>query len=246
MTCSPPAASQTQDLDTSIIADNQEDTYQRCLKVAGAAPQTGIDMALRWRNLGGGEPARHCLAVSMMMAGDSEAAAPLLETLAQSSTATAPVRAGLYRQAGQAWMANADYTRAVDAYVQAATLLARDATIHLDIALAHAALGDYWSAVDDLNTALDFDPFFVDALVLRGSAYRLLELPDLAADDLKRAIGLEQNNTDALLEMGLLARENGEDDRARQYWVRVLETAPNSAAADAVRRHIEEMDVIQP
>lgn len=244
--CSAPVGAQSQDLDTSIVADNQEDTYRRCLIVAETAPTAGIDMALRWRNLSGGDPAQHCMAVAMMMAGDSEAAAPVFEALAKSSSATAPVRAGLHRQAAQAWMENTDYDRALEALQQARALSEGDASLFLDLAVVHAALDDYWAAIDDLNEALDIDAEFATALVLRGSAYRVLDLKELAEDDLTRALSSEPNNIDALLELGLLARDAGDKAVARQYWVQVLEIAPNSPTADAVRRHLEQMDVQTP
>lgn len=237
------ADGRAQDLNTSIISDNQEETYRRCLVAAEVDPESGIDMALRWRNLNGADPAQHCLAVAMMNIGDSEAAAPLLESLAQSSSATAPVRAGLHRQTAQAWMASAEYERALAALEQALVLAKDDTTLFLDMAVAHAALEDYWAAVDNLNSAIDRDPEMTDALVLRGSAYRRLGFPDLAKDDLKRALKLDSANLDALLELGLLARDSGDKIAARQHWFKVLEIAPSSATADAVRRHLETMDV---
>lgn len=243
MAWSTAALAQSQDLNTSIVADNQEDTYQRCLIAAQMAPETGMDMALRWRKLNGGEPSQHCLAIAMIEIGDSEAAAPLLDSLAQSSTATAPVRAGLHRQAAQAWMENADYGNALAALEEAAVLVREDATLFLDLAVAHAALDDYWAAVDDLNKALDIDAAHTEALVLRGSAYRLLGFPELAVDDLERALVIDPNNLDTLLELGLLARDADNKIEARQHWLRVLERAPTSSTADAVRQHLEVMDV---
>lgn len=237
------AAAQPNDLNTSIVADNQEATYQRCLNAAEVNPEAGMDMAVRWRNLNGGEPAQHCLAVAMMIIGDSEAAAPILDSLASNSTATAPVRAGLFRQAAQAWMAETRYDRALSALEQAQDLLDRDVSIFIDLAVAHAALDDYWAAVDALNAALDLDPGLADALVLRGSAYRRLEFPSLAADDLQRALASDAENLDALLELGLLARTQGDKTQARRHWIRILEIAPESPAADAVRRHLAEMDI---
>lgn len=237
------AAGQPNDLDTSIVADNQEGTYDRCLTAAEISPETGMEMALRWRNLNGGEPAQHCMAVAMMMIGDSEAAAPLLDSLAGNSSATAPVRAGLFRQAAQAWMAEAEYGRALSALEQAEGLLDRDAAVFIDLAVVHAALDDYWAAVDALNAALDLEPNMADALVLRGSAYRRLEFPSLATDDLERALASDAKNLDVLLELGLLAREQGDKAAARQHWIRILEIAPESSAADAVRRHLADMDI---
>jgi tetratricopeptide (TPR) repeat protein len=115
--------------------------------------------------------------------------------------------------------------------------------LFFDRALIHAALQDLWAAVDDLNRVLDIEPLAIDALILRGSAYRQLEIADLALDDIERALAMEPNNIDALLEWSLLARDRGDKTEARLAWIRILEIAPDSSTADVVRRHMEEMDV---
>ena len=87
----------------------------------------------------------------------------------------------------------------------------------------------------------------LEALVLRGSAYRILNVIDLASDDIDRALSTDPNSVDALLEKGLLAEAAGETDSARALWVRILELAPASEAGDAVRRHLERLDLkIEP
>ncbi|MGY8962765.1 MAG: hypothetical protein ACKVKT_04325, partial [Rhodospirillales bacterium] len=53
-------------LDTSIIADNLEDTYARCLDAARMEPEVGMEMALRWTRLSGNEPSEHCQAIALM------------------------------------------------------------------------------------------------------------------------------------------------------------------------------------
>ncbi|MDG2242090.1 MAG: hypothetical protein P8L66_01205 [Rhodospirillaceae bacterium] len=232
-----------QQLDTSIVADNLEDTYARCLTAARQDPEIGMEMALRWDRLTGGEPAKHCQAVAILELGDVEEAAQRLEELADHPTALAPVRAGLYAQAAQAWMDRADYARALVNLNKSAELRPNDAGLFFDRALIHAALKDLWAAVDDLNRVLDLEPLAIEALILRGSAYRKLEIADLALDDIERALKTDPNNIDALLEKGLLARDRAEKTEARLAWIRILEIAPDSSTADIVRRHMEEMDV---
>lgn len=232
-------------LDTSIIVDNLEDTYSRCLAAAQQDPEVGMEMALRWNRLVGGEPSEHCQAIALMALGDTEEAASRLEQLANASTASAPVRSGLYAQAARGWMDITAYSRALDALNKSESLSAENTDILLDRAVTHAALGDYWSAVDDLNRVLDLIPNSDEALVLRGSAYRKLDINDLATDDVERVLATNPNNIDALLERGLLARDHNDKTAARLNWVKVLELAPDSATADAVRQHIQEMDVVQ-
>ena len=234
----------TAPLDTSIVADNLEDTYTRCLTAAQQEPEQGMEMALRWQRLTGGEPAEHCQAIALLGLGDIEEAAKRLENLADQPTAMAPVRAGLYAQAAQAWMESTAYDRALVALNKSANLKPEDAGLFLDRALIHAALQDYWSAIDDLNRVIDREPTAIDALILRGSAYRQLEIADLATDDIDRALAAQPNNIDALLERSLLSRDSGDKTAARLAWIKILELDPNSAVADAVRRHIEEMDLV--
>lgn len=230
-------------LDTAIIADNLEDTYERCLDAARLEPEVGMEMALRWMRLSGGEPSEHCQAIALMGLGDTEEAASRLEDLADQSTATAPVKSGLYYQAAKGWMDVAAYERALTTLDKSVALSFANTAILLDRALVHAALENYWSAIDDLNEVLDIDSTAIDALILRGSAYRQLEISDLALDDIERALIADSNNVDALLELGLLARDREDETAARLAWVKVLELAPDSATADAVRRHIQDMDV---
>ena len=232
-------------LDTSIIADNLEDTYARCLDAARMEPEVGMEMALRWTRLSGNEPSEHCQAIALMVLGDTAEAASRLEDLAGQSTATAPVRSGLYHQAARGWMDVASYDRALENLDKSAALSFANTAILLDRALVHAALQNYWSAVDDLNQALDIDPTAIDALVLRGSAYRKLKVSSLALDDIERALAADSSNVDALLELGLLARGRDNKTAARLAWVKVLALAPESSTADAVRLHIQNMDVAE-
>ena len=234
---------QRSSLNTSIIADNQEDTYRRCLVAAELAPETGLDMARRWRNLNGGEPADHCAALALVGLGDAEEAAHRLLDLAARSTSPSRVKAGLYGHAARAWMTVEIYQEALPALDRAIELHGRNVEFYFDRALCHAALKNYWAAVDDLNVVLDTQPRASDALVLRGSAYRRLDLADLAFDDIDRALTMDPTNLNALLEKGLLLQESGEVTRARKTWIRILELEPESAAGDAVRGHLERLDL---
>jgi tetratricopeptide (TPR) repeat protein len=231
------------EISTAILADNQEDTYERCITLAQDDAEAGLDMALRWIGLEGGNPARHCKAVALRALGDFEAAAAQLEMLAEAPEATAPVKAGLYTQAARAWMDAAVYDRGRDLFSKAIVLNPNDPMLRFDRALSNAALADFWSTIDDLNYLLDVEPDNKEALTLRGGAYRRLDIPDLASDDIERALALDATYTDALLERGLLARANGDTDAAREAWIQVLQIAPDSAVADAVRTHLQDMDL---
>jgi tetratricopeptide (TPR) repeat protein len=240
-------AAQPASLDTSIYADNQQNTYTRCLIAADVKPETGLEMARRWIRLKGGEPAEHCAAAALIGLGDPEEAALRMRTLAEKSNGAPSIRAGLWAHSGRAWMDAGDYGQALRSFNNALVLHDKDSEVYLDRALTFAVLDEYWSAIDDLNRVIDRHPNALEALVLRGSAYRILNVIDLASDDIDRALSTDPNSVDALLEKGLLAEAKGETDSARALWVRVLELAPTSEAGDAVRTHLERLDLkIEP
>ncbi len=115
--------------------------------------------------------------------------------------------------------------------------------IWLDRSITLAGAGDYWAALDDLNRALDLAPGRPDILILRASAYRRLQAPDLARDDIARALRRDPDNPDGLLERGILRRLAGETAGARRDWLRVIDLAEGTPAAQAARARLERLDV---
>lgn len=60
--------------------------YQDCLKLARLKPEDGFESAIAWRDMGGGEPAKHCVAVALIALEKYEEAATRLDALADEST----------------------------------------------------------------------------------------------------------------------------------------------------------------
>ncbi len=228
-----------QDIDTSIFADNQAETYERCLAAVEIDAEAALEMASRWEGLDGDDPARHCRALALRRLGDLEEAGQLLASLADMPNATAPVKAGLWHQTGQVYSEARLYRESVDAFTQALRHAPDLIDARLDRAIANAALEDYWLAIDDLNVLTDSRPTDVTAYILRSGAYRNLGLTDLARDDLERGLAINPDNPDAWLERGLLAESTGQSEQASAAWLRVLQLAPDSVAADIARAHIE-------
>lgn len=249
ITLFPCGSALAQDVDTSIFADNQEKTYDNCLTAAESDAEAALDMAIRWAGLGGGDPARHCRALSLRNLGDFEEAGRLLEQLAKNPTASAPVKAGLWHQAGQVYSDSGAYTQALSALDRAIQFAPDRHEFYLDRAITKAGLKTYWEAIDDLNTFMDAEPGNAVALSLRGSAYRHLELFDLAQDDIERSLALNAEDPDTWLERGLLAEAQEENTDASMAWIKVLQLAPDSVAADIARARIEksalQQDTIQ-
>jgi tetratricopeptide (TPR) repeat protein len=218
--------------------------YQSCLASARSDPEAGFEAAIAWRDEGGGAPSLHCVALALFGLGQFAEAATRLESLAADMpTATTREQAAVLAQAGSVWLHVGDLSRAHTVLSQALELDSTDPEIWIDRGDALARGGEYWEAVDDFSEAIDRDETRLDALIFRAAAYRLLEVPDLARDDIARALVVDPDNPDALMELGAVQAGVGEFDAARTTWLRVLDIAPGSRAGAAAREALQQMDV---
>jgi tetratricopeptide (TPR) repeat protein len=222
---------------------SQADQYKACLKLARLKPEDGFESAMQWRDMGGGEPARHCVAIALIGLGKYGEAGTRLDKLAKDSTSKAAIVAGFLAQAGQAWVMDNNLQFAWRDQTRALRLVKDDPSLWIDRGVTLGMAGQYWESIDDLNKALDLDPDNVDALVYRGSAWRMLKTYDLARTDIDRALQLNPNHQQALLESGNLYRIDGKKEKARKEWVKVIEEADGTPAARAAKDNIEKMDV---
>lgn len=217
--------------------------YKACLTLAKKNPEAGWEEALAWQSLGGGEAARHCAAVALIGLGKYGEAASRLETLANESVREDSARAEMLAQAGQAWLLEGNILRADSAQRGALILAPGNPDLLLDHAVLLAQVNHYAEAVDVLSAVLRAQPNRVEALTLRGTAFRFLNNIPGAADDINQALKLDPDFPDALLERGILKRLEGDDKGARADWVRAIDLAPESETADLVRKNLEKLDV---
>ena len=82
-----------------------------------------------------------------------------------------------------------------------------------------------------------------DALAFRAAAFRFLDQTAAARADTDAALARDPAHPEALLERGILKRLAGDKDGARADWIKLLEVAPETGAADAARANLEKMDV---
>ena len=240
-----PAATQSAGQTTGQIAIDHESEYVACMRLAQEAPTDGYRSGVAWFEKGGGTPAEHCIAVSLLQLGDYAEAAARLERLAVDETlAPRPeTRAGLLAQAGLAWVLAGDEGKAAHARDKALEITPDNVDLRIDRALSRVALEQYFEAIDDLNRALDLAPRRIDALLVRASTYRYLDQIDLARDDVERALAIDPEHPDALLERGVISRAAGDKDAARKDFLAVLELTSEGPAGDAARLNLEAMDV---
>ena len=227
-----------------VRADPSEQRYRLCMDQARVQPQAAFDDALAWSSLGGGQPAKHCLAAALLGLGQHAEAARRLEALAQEAREPA-MRAELLAQAAQGWLLDKKAERADDVLTAALKLAPESVEILIDRAGARAAMKRYGEAADDLTAALTLAPRRADALALRASAKRFLDDPAGAAKDADAALAIEPNNAEALLERGILRRLKGDEAGARADWLTAIKVSgpAGGVAADAARTNLEKMDV---
>lgn len=219
--------------------------YEHCIALAKSKPADGLEEGESWAAQGGGEPARHCVAVAYFGLGQYERAAKDLEDLFKHSQDEGRLRAGMLAQAGQAWLLAGKPSLAYADQTSALELLPGSPDLLIDRAESLAMAKNYRDALADLDAALKADPRRADALTFRATAKRYLDNLQGAAADVAAAVAIDPGYPEAWLESGIVKRLRGDRVGARQDWMKVLQLAPNSAAADTARRNLEKMDVKQ-
>jgi tetratricopeptide (TPR) repeat protein len=217
--------------------------YKACLVLAKKNPEAGWEEALTWQSLGGGEAARHCAAIALIGLEKYGEAASRLETLANESVREDIVRAEMLAQAAQAWILANNIPRADSAQRGALVLSPGNPDILLDHAVLLAQVNHYAEAAEVLSKVLLAQPNRVEALTLRGTAFRFLDNIPGAEDDISQALKLDPDFPDALLERGILRRLKDDTKGARADWLRAMELAPESDAAELARKNLELLDV---
>jgi regulator of sirC expression with transglutaminase-like and TPR domain len=148
------------------------------------------------------------------------------------------MRAGVLIQAGQAWLMADDADRAYRAQTRALEFEPDNVELLVDRSITLAGVGRFWESIDDLNRASDLSGPRADILVYRATAYRFVEAYDLAMEDVNRALQLEPNHPEGLMERGILRYQEGDLRGARADWQAVIDLAPNTPAAVAARENL--------
>lgn len=220
------------------------DPYQDCVNAIAKKPDDAFEMALAWRDHGGGVQAEHCAALALINLDEPGEAASRLDALAQRQNAgTAAERSALLGQAGNAWLLANQPENAEAAFSAALRLSAQDAEMWVDRARARAARQDWANAEADLNTAIGLNKGKADFFVLRASARHAQGNLDGYKSDIDSALAIDPTYPDALVERGALKVQSGDAAGARADWLQVLLRAPDSPAAESVRRQIETLEV---
>jgi tetratricopeptide (TPR) repeat protein len=207
-------------LSLSAMAQAPQDSarYRDCLAVVSIKPQAALNDAEGWTKAGGGAPALHCAALSLIqLKRYGDAGARLDRAAADSKVPDLAFRAVLFTQAGNAWLLAGNGAKAVQSLSAALALSPGDADLYADLARAHAMRRSWQEADQRLGSALQLAPRRADLLVLRASARRAL----------KRGDG------EALVERGLLRQQLGDLGGARRDFQAALKSGSPEAVAEA-------------
>ncbi len=228
----------------ALLGSDNLTTYKTCFENIEADPAEAFERAMIWRDQGGGNLARHCVAAALLALGQPAVAADRLEQLALTArTAPPAVRARLLSQAGQAWLAGRLADRAHASLTMALEIAPDLPDLLVDRAVTLAAARNYWEAIDDLNRALEIQPRYGIALALRASAYRFVDSLDLAMHDAEEAVRAAPALPEAYLERGILRRLRGNLAGARADWLRVLVLEPDGDTGETARANIERLEL---
>lgn len=124
-----------------------------------------------------------------------------------------------------------------------------DATAMVELAVLYASegIGRYDEAVELLNRAITVDaanaPARIELARLNltvfgdtGEALRLME----------EAAAVAPNDPQVFLQLGIVAREAGQNARAIEAWTRFLELDPNNPNAETIRSEISVLQTLPP
>lgn len=212
--------------------------YRSCIDQVRAEPEAAVRAANAWLIDGGGLLARQCLGLAYVALERWAPAATVYEqAAAAAATANDLGRGDFLAQAGNAWLAAGEPSRAVLAFDSA---LAAGGIgdglrgeIHLDRARAMVALNNLTAARQDIDRSAALVPG--DAMVWFLSAELARRENDLARaqTDIQRAMSLAPDSPDITLLAGTIAGQRGDMERAEALYRRVAQQAPNSDAGRA-------------
>jgi tetratricopeptide (TPR) repeat protein len=220
------------------------DPYQSCVRGININASDAFELALTWRDRGGGLPAERCAALALIALDEPGEAAVRLNALARRPNAgTLAQRASLLVQSGNAWLLAGEPQTAEAAFSAALKMTPRDAETWIDRARARAVLMNWVDAEADLTDALTFDKTNPETFVLRASARQAQGNKAGYRSDIATALALDPNFPEALVERGSINLEDGNVAGARNDWIQVLVRAPDSPAGDAARDRIQALEV---
>ncbi len=214
------------------------DRYERCLDRAKSDPTAAEAEAGQWQLAGGSFFASQCLGMAYSNEARWSAAAASFESAARAAEKAGDTRgANYWAQAGNAWLAAGDASKArsaLDAAISAGTLTGQPlGEAHLDRARAMVAGDDPEGAREDLDRALGEVPADPLAWLLSATLARREQQVVRAKTDIAEALQRGSDDPSVQLEAGNIAAMAGDEAGAKAAWRQAVTLRPDSAAGKA-------------
>lgn len=218
--------------------------YDTCVANITTDPERALTEALQWRDLGGGPPALHCVALALAANGDLKLAALRLEDLSREMEPVSnDLAAEVMAQAAAVWLQARDDERATSAFARAVNLRPDSARLRVDLAHVLAADNRFDEAEAQVATALRLDDLLADAYALKAMIHRERGQFDAADEALSNALALDPEQPMARMENALAQARGGDMDGARRDLLDLIADYPDGDIAETARTFLEQMDV---
>src|SRR5437764_7821508 len=135
-------------------------------------------------------------------------------------------------------IAERDWERARQAYLQALGLKSDAPDIHQGLATVCFQLRDLASAAHHFKEVTRLDPLRAGAFINLGAVYNLLDRLDDAVTALRRGIQLDSQRAEGYYNLGLVYRRKGQIDLAIHAYREALRLNPRMADACYDRRNL--------
>lgn len=224
------------------------DRYEHCLDRAKSDPTGAEAEAGQWQLAGGSFFASQCLGMAYANEARWSAAAASFESAARAAEKAGDTRgANYWAQAGNAWLAAGDASKArsaLDAAISAGTLKGQPlGEAHLDRARAMVAGDDPEGAREDLDRALTEVPADPLAWLLSATLARREQQVVRAKTDIAEALQRGSDDPSVQLEAGNIAAMAGDEAGAKAAWRQAVTLRPDSAAGKAAAAALAQFEV---
>ena len=223
-----------------LAASADRARYDLCLAKVEKDARGAERDARFWQDEGGGPAAVHCLALALFQQKKYNDAANTLERLAAQLTQKDRVdKADVWAQAANAWLLAGIPNKALPVIDLAIAQYPNDPEFRLDRARIYAEKKDYRAALKDLDVIKGAG--INNALVetFRAAALRHLKRHEEAAATIDKALRLDPNLPEALLERALIYMTDGNSKEAEKFLRRLLDQTKDGPAKQAAARYLK-------
>lgn len=214
-----------------------------CRQRIAQNPTLAREEAAIWSTFGGGAEALVCEARALEELGARTSAARILTEVAtdRGNGLPAATRALLLREAGRLWLVTRQPRLTIKTLTSANELARADIETLSMLAEAHAQLGEWDNALQELTEGLELDPTRADLMTLRAAAKRKSGDPAGALTDSEAALRLLPAYMEAMFEKGAALALLDRMPEALDVWFKLIELDPDGPMADLARRNIQRL-----